>query len=790
VIYFFCQNADPDKRTAKSVVATLLGQLLGLAVANPETCPLDEIVKRASIMFDCYLDVNRVSVDTLWLCLKSLLEFVPELTCIVDGLDECDPGDNDRKFLAEKLLELSRSSLKIQVAITSRDLEDVRLLGMENINEISIQTRDIQHDIQKVVEETVNFSSKLLKVKEQVVPAVISGSEGMFLWAKLMLTTLETSTTQASVLSKLHRMPTGLMSIYNRILHDTGGTLTLEELELRQKRLSWTAISYRPFSVNELCVALSIHAGTTELGDEDLILDMKQEIYKLCGPIIQITQENEVRLVHLSAKTALLGEDDVEPEMTAQEQHGRSQMSIDPQKAHRMVAEASLVYLNSPCFGTISTMTGFVQEKSFAHSLETSFLFLSYAASFWHMHVTQLSSPDAEIFQLVESLCQSSNCFTWVECYSTFVSSAPGEFGHHLQVQSKLRTWMEGAGPGLPNPKMVTEGYLVSSIENAVLKSSESFGITDLRTVALSSRLGTLLCFLDKFKEAKEIRIKVLQGYRTLFGDHDERTRRAFTDLGYVEYMLESHAEAESLFYESLGGRMDAEWHHDEAGLETMKELATVYWLQERLVEAERTMSSSINGLIEMFTERHRLVVLGRQYLAAIYRDQGKIEQAVSVATTNQAISVEIQGADHPDTMRGVQVIAGLHLRGENFVEAEAVLNQVFADQMRVLGPSNQDTLWTRMQLGDLYLKLGRRKEAESSYRWSLQGLTLIYSQDNSQPRHVVQRLSKLLRDDGREGEAEELEMDYHMPVAKEGSRSNLSTRSDEDTESTSPHVH
>jgi Flp pilus assembly protein TadD len=160
-----------------------------------------------------------------------------------------------------------------------------------------------------------------------------------------------------------------------------------------------------------------------------------------------------------------------------------------------------------------------------------------------------------------------------------------------------------------------------------------------------------------------------------------------------------------------------------------------VYWLQERLVEAERTMLSSINGLIEMFTERHRLVVLGRQYLAAIYRDQGKIEQAVSVATTNQAISVEIQGADHPDTMRGVQVIAGLHLRGENFVEAEAVLNQVFADQMRVLGPSNQDTLWTRMQLGDLYLKLGRRKEAESSYRWSLQGLTLIYSQNNSQHR-------------------------------------------------------
>jgi hypothetical protein len=299
VIYFFCRNADPDKRNTRSVIATLLSQVLGIAAGTLDLNALSKIAERASIMYDSYQNVRMVSVDTLWNTLRVLLEVVPGITCVVDALDECDQGTEERKFLAEKLLELSMSALDIQIIVTSRELEDIRLLGRMNLTEISIQTEDIQHDILAVIEEGVSGSSKLAKLREHVVPAVMRGSDGMFLWAKLMLASLETSTTPRSLLAKLERMPIGLVSIYNRILYETGLNCTDEELQLRQRILSWTIVSYRAFRLDELCVALSVVPGTEELAEGDLILDLRRDIQKLCGPLIYISEQDEVRLVHL-----------------------------------------------------------------------------------------------------------------------------------------------------------------------------------------------------------------------------------------------------------------------------------------------------------------------------------------------------------------------------------------------------------------------------------------------------------------------------------------------------------
>jgi tetratricopeptide (TPR) repeat protein len=437
-------------------------------------------------------------------------------------------------------------------------------------------------------------------------------------------------------------------------------------------------------------------------------------------------------------------------------------MAIDLETAHQLIATSSLNYLNFATFSNITTLTSFVSAESFALSLQDSFLFLNYASVFWYLHVSETKAPNPNIIASVQKFLESNNCFTWLECYSTFAALAPGKFGHHFQVQSKLRSWVENSKVVIvPGLQSTVENYLVRSIKDTISLSTNAFGTNDLRTIAILSRLGSLYCFQDNHEEAKKIRLAIVNGYEGVLGDRDDRTRRAFTDLGYVQYMLDNLDEAEELFYKALGGQNESEWRHDDVGLETMKELATVYWLQKRLREAQRVMLLALEGLIERFTDKHRLTVLCRHYLAAIYADQGNITEAISIATANQLISVEIQGADHPDTLRGEQFIADLHAKVGNYIEAESLLQKVLSEQTQVLGPTHADTHWTRGRLGQLFAKSGRQREAEVAYINALQGTTSIFGESHSQSRSIATLLTTLLRETGREKEARDIEERY-----------------------------
>jgi tetratricopeptide (TPR) repeat protein len=764
VFHFFCRNTDPDKRLTSSILRTLLSQMLSSTAVINGPDAFEEVLSNVWTICETYPDVKVASVDTLWKVFEIVVARLSTPIFLVDALDECDTNGKDREFLVDKLLELTRGFPSVRVIVTSRDMRNLAALPYTAITEIRVQRTDVEEDILTVIKESVALSSKLSSIRDRVVTAVAEGSDGMFLWAKLMLANLETATNLRSVSAKLDRMPSGLSSMYMRILRDIADSLTEEERQLQQKLFSWIVTAFRPLRVSEITVALSITPGIPQLADEDLVLDIRADIKKLCGPLVYVMEDDSIQPIHLSVKEALCG--DMDADSTGIWTNGTIECSKVDQKAfHLEVGAVCLTYLSFPILGDPSTQVGLVSKENFASSLAESLPFLGYAASSWHLHMIQTRPDDLSSLTAVRDFLESENCFAWLECYSLFAALAPGEFGHHFQVQSSLREWVEQSPTEPEDIKNTVDEYLLQAIRKGVNASQAEFGSDDLQYLFMLSRLGALYCFLDRHVEAKEIRLTVLKGYQRVLGATDLRTRRALTDLGYVMYMLDDFEQAEDLFYQALGGSDQSMWKRDALELETMKELATVYLLTKRFEEARAVMESALEGMMQLFTDRHRLTVLCRQYLASIYREQGENDKALETAMENRAISIEIQGEDHPDTLRGDLFIANLEHVAGKWDESREMLLSLWKRQKKVLGEQHADTLMTSACLGRLYALKGRTEDAEAVLRDALAGTERIFGVGHSQTNFVAIWLYNVLRDVGRGEEAERIAGVYTLEL-------------------------
>ncbi|RPA98765.1 hypothetical protein L873DRAFT_1010727 [Choiromyces venosus 120613-1] len=148
----------------------------------------------------------------------------------------------------------------------------------------------------------------------------------------------------------------GLQDAYSATLHRINEQKGSRR-KLAMEALMWISHSERPLKAEELCHALAVEAGTTDLEVDDVPL-----IRTLLGctlGLVTVDQQSAVRLIHF----------------TLQEYLGtHTNLFITP---HSMMAEICLTYLNfrsicelSPTFRTIPPTTPF----------------LHYASCYWGLH--------------------------------------------------------------------------------------------------------------------------------------------------------------------------------------------------------------------------------------------------------------------------------------------------------------------------------------------------------------------------------------------------------------------
>ncbi|RHZ54012.1 NACHT domain protein [Aspergillus thermomutatus] len=166
--------------------------------------------------------------------------------------------------------------------------------------------------------------------------ALVTGAQGMFLWATLLLDCICMEQTDEAILQALESLPQSLSETFTRVLQQAGAS----NLRHRHRIVQIVMAARRPLSVEELGEALSVIPGDTTWEPAQQINNIYAALASCKCLIIIDEEEQTVRFAHHSVKQFFIAQGD-EPGNTN---------PINPDEANKEMGRIILTYLNYGIF--------------------------------------------------------------------------------------------------------------------------------------------------------------------------------------------------------------------------------------------------------------------------------------------------------------------------------------------------------------------------------------------------------------------------------------------------------
>ena len=384
VLYFFFKMTDSDKNSILAVTSSLVYQLYSLFPASLCT----DIVS----LRDESGKEKALSDQRLWNLFLKHAKKTPNLTIVLDALDECDEVD---VFLGRVLSLLQCCPAK--VLVVSRKEENIAL-ALTNHPHIAISEEDVEDDIRSYVtaeiENIPRFQGK--PVQRRIISALTSGHGGMFLWAYLMVKELKELGTVRQVDRALKSLPTGLEELHEAIITRLDSTLHRAHRELATRILTWIVCAVRPLRLAELQEILRFEirqgriANQSPVDDDDDLLYSEKDIELACGALVRSTNAT-LQLIHLSTKEIL-----TRKPPTMRSGDSRLAFYVDAQRENPHMAVLCVSYMSTHLNGIDSVTRPNLESVSRLQFSEESYdltelvmksPFIDYASISWQAHL-------------------------------------------------------------------------------------------------------------------------------------------------------------------------------------------------------------------------------------------------------------------------------------------------------------------------------------------------------------------------------------------------------------------
>ncbi|KAL9618244.1 MAG: hypothetical protein Q9160_007014 [Pyrenula sp. 1 TL-2023] len=304
VLYFYCRNEDSTKNSFLAAGRTMLAQLL------EKHCEL-----LLPIFNERMLESFESSLNSLRTCQELLdlsLQSVGRSCIFVDGLDECDLTQR-RHFMswlvgkAEAFHKQEKG--RCRVLFLSQLESDIKK-GLANATTLRIKSLDVKADIQAYIKErTQEIQVKFGladDVRESLEVSSLERSQGMFLYAKLVMENLLGQVSPKKLLFEMqpHIFPQGLEQAYERVVKRVYENPNRGERIEAERLLNWIVCAKRPLRWHEIqgAVAIDLDAGEVDV-ESHLIYDNAKDI---CGSLVTILKDNSITMVHGTARQYLI----------------------------------------------------------------------------------------------------------------------------------------------------------------------------------------------------------------------------------------------------------------------------------------------------------------------------------------------------------------------------------------------------------------------------------------------------------------------------------------------------
>ncbi|KAF3394005.1 putative ankyrin repeat protein [Penicillium rolfsii] len=372
LLFYFCSNQDEKRNSAATILRSLVYQML-------TNCR--DLFASVSSYFETPAKTQMIlsSAETLWVIFRTLLQSSPcTVFCVLDGLDECDEASS--RLLSNKFRDYfspahsGQPRRNFNLVVVSR-----KVTGLEIFSQVKLDpdndeyiSSDIKHFISASIQELERVPY-FDRIREEVKLVLLERAQGTFLWVGFVIGELSKKNTCSGIMESLNQIPPGLDGIYSRMLRQAERSWRTESTRqnIIPDILRWVTVALRPLTLQELTTAMAL---TTEVTDVRVIRDQ----ILICEPILKIQSDDQVNLVHQSAREYLL----------------REKPDDDPKlEGFRIKAEEAHAQLGRTCLDVVerSNLSHKRLDLENRSTLQNSPL-LKYAALYWPEHLGRSST--------------------------------------------------------------------------------------------------------------------------------------------------------------------------------------------------------------------------------------------------------------------------------------------------------------------------------------------------------------------------------------------------------------
>ncbi|KAI1775101.1 hypothetical protein F4818DRAFT_417845 [Hypoxylon cercidicola] len=311
IAYFYFKHKEPNKETYNGLLRAILDQLVDEdpEISDrlfPDTSPVEGTGLR--------------STKTLEKLVKLALESYQISYIVLDGLDECAPGEAAKSVkwflsLADGGFENNTAVLRVLFCGQRDGVLDKMLANRPSISlETSAHVEDINRycrDFCQRIREKFDIPPKM---EDDIVSRVTNGAQGMFLYARIVLGNLLGQTKLSGLRQEIEpgTFPQGIEKAYERVAVRVFEKSSPAERDDATRILSWITCARRLlrwreiqslFCIDPLTGNVDYEGGSLRVTCKDLcgsLVDVHHANVQKAGP------EDIIRIVHETAREYLI----------------------------------------------------------------------------------------------------------------------------------------------------------------------------------------------------------------------------------------------------------------------------------------------------------------------------------------------------------------------------------------------------------------------------------------------------------------------------------------------------
>ncbi|KAI0895170.1 hypothetical protein F4806DRAFT_503125 [Annulohypoxylon nitens] len=698
VAYFFFEHASDDSRTVLAIYKALLSQLINHL---PSSAPILESAMKSALK---YGRMHMSWSDDPESLLRGVLGTARSKICIiVDGIDECkDLGQGFPSFL-----QILRSNQMCQALFFSRDVPEVRRC-LNPFRSMRISPELTQTDIHIYLMDAISRCQFLdSSLRNEVSSALRNRSQGMFLWAALMVQELEGAICSADVIELMERQPTEINSLYDTII-ETVGRKPPRWIQLTRNLWTLVCCSPRPLLWDELQYGLTmISPDNVEPTQEyDMRAAYKSAVLKVCPPFVEHEPENDTfSVAHLSIYQYLTEKEN---------QRTFGSPKVDLAYGHKKMATLCLRSLMKP---TIHHQQDIGKASS---------PFENYATTYWCHHLLK-SQPDHDLqTDTVQFLaCDDRRCLWLARWLALDKKASPLQ--SMLKSIRSVNRWLQK----LDNKRQFHFDELKDVLEVLLILDSQCSERYDSGNKKVISNFERNMVLRDLAREytmagrledgiqhSKAIIDKLSQGPGTQSCDLSWLMNGLgimYDQQGDCELAIKTQLEA-------LDAQRSNNTRRELDEVLITNELGRLYRHTGRLEEAEKMHHTALKLLRSSCPDTDPQIIWTLNTLARCYRKQKRLDEAIKLHNKSRIGQSRLLGAEHPHTLWTRSDLAKCYRDLGDLDEAITMQSEVTTIRRRVLGPLHNDTLWSMNDLGIMHELAGQFENALKVHQEALEG--------------------------------------------------------------------